>query len=173
MKKFALASGKYKDDKRVGIWHFLDRKGELIENYNYDTNTLLHEAIEDSTTNFQYLFDYEPKDGDRLTKPIKIGGRYFGYLPYLRLVKLPADIRETGNMTYDVILELLISPGGLLADYNVKLKSRWDERVYNLNIKQIPEEDRLFIPATVNKNPVSVRIAIYCHINEDGNIDMN
>ncbi|MEO8885878.1 MAG: hypothetical protein ABI367_07420 [Mucilaginibacter sp.] len=167
-KKFALASGKYQNDKRAGLWHFFNRNGELIENFNYDTNTLQYEATEDSTSNFQYLFDYEPKNTDILTKPIKIGGRYFGYIPFLNCFKLPPELFEE-----NIELELLISPGGKLAYFKIHLISlSAGEQVINVNIKPLPEEDKTFIPATLNKNPISSRIMVSCRINDDGHIDM-
>lgn len=164
-KKIALATGKYVDDKKVGLWHFFNRQGALIENYNYDTNTLTHEAAEEEDSKLRYVFDAPFTETDELTKPVRIGGRYFGYIPYLTSFKLPKDIFSEDISEYVVTMEILVSPGGRLADFKFHLTSSWEEdRVINVNINRLSEEDKKFIPATFNKNPVACRIAIPCRI---------
>jgi hypothetical protein len=164
-KKFALASGKYVDDKKVGVWHFFNRQGALIENYDYDTNTLKHEAAEENDSTFKYVFDAEFGENDALTKPVRPGGRYFGYIPYLTTFKLPKYINFEDIPEYGAILEILVSPGGRLADFKIHLNAPWEEdRVISVNINRMSEEDKKFIPATLNKNPVASRIAIKCFI---------
>lgn len=174
-KRNALASGKYLDDKRVGLWHFLNRKGQLVQNYNYDTKTLLYEIPEDNpagSKSFQYVFDAELKDTDKLTKPIRIGGQYYGYIPYLASFKLPKDISSQVAAEYDVALELLISPGGRLSDFKIHLSSDWDERVLTVNINRMKDEDKEFFPATLNGQPVSSRIVIQCYVTPQLSLDI-
>jgi hypothetical protein len=171
--KTAIASGMYTDNKKSGIWHFFSKNGQLIENFNYDTNTLLYEAPEDSTTNFGYLFDEKLKATDLATKPIKIGGRYYAYVPYLKLFKLPAEISGDGQHDgYIAILELLISPGGRLADYKIHLRFGNDDHVMHMNTDLLKDEDKIFIPATLNDEPATCRIFIQCYINSYDEIDM-
>ena len=175
-KKNALASGKYVDDKRVGVWHFFDRKGELIQNYNYDTNTLLYEIPDGeaaNSTSIQYVFDAGIKDSDKLTKPIRTGGQYYGYIPYLTSFKLPKNINSQDAPEYGVALELLISPGGRLADFKIHLSSQWeDDRVINVNINRMSDEDKEFFPATLNGQPVSSRIVVQCRITPQLSLDI-
>ena len=164
-KKIPIASGKYVDDKKAGLWHFFNRQGQIIENYNYDTNTLQSETAEDSTSSLHYAFDATVKETDRLTKPIRPGGRYFGYIPYLTSVKLPKDINSEDISSYAVVLEILVSPGGRLADFKVHLSSPWEtDRIINVNINRLNEEDKTFVPATLNYEPISSRVAIQCVI---------
>ena len=170
--KIAIASGMYTNDKRTGIWLFYSKKGVLIEKYAYDTNTLLYEGIEDTTSNMRYFVDTKINDTDHITKPIKIGGRYYAYIPYLKLFKLPADISNAVQAGYLATLELLISPGGRLADYKIHLKINGDDELFHPNTDLLKEEDKQFIPATLNNQPVSCRIFIQCYVNYYDEIDM-
>ena len=175
-KKFPIASDKYIDDKRTGTWQFFDKRGQPIQRYNYDTNTLQLETREDENSNMSYDFDAVVKDTDRLTKPIKPGGRYYGYLPYLKCFVLPRDMREEDLSIYYVTLELLISPGGRLAEFKIHIKTPWDDdfdRVANVNPNRLFDDDKKFIPATLNGDPISSRIMINCYITNNHTIDMN
>lgn len=170
-KTMALASGLYQNNKRTGMWHFFDYQGNLLQNFNYDVNVLTYEAPDEQPTGFKYFFDKPIKATDTVTKPIRIGGRYFGYLNYMTLFKLPREYDTDSHPSYKLItVELLISPGGHLADYTIHLPT-WDGiRDLNFNIDLINEEDKIFIPATLNGEPVSARIAIPCSIDGRGNL---
>ncbi|MDB5010740.1 MAG: hypothetical protein JWQ06_1529 [Mucilaginibacter sp.] len=171
-RKTIIASGMFTNDKKTGVWHFYNNKGQSFENYNYDTNNLLGEAPEDSTSNFRYTIDDTFKPGDRITKPIKVGGRYFGYLPYLKLFKIPADMANINRELYIAVLELLISPGGRLAEYKIHLKSGDYDRIIHINPDLLSEEDKQFIPATINGKAITSNIFVHCYITDDDDIDM-
>jgi hypothetical protein len=173
-KKTLIAMGTYTNDKRTGTWHFFDRAGKQLENYNYDINKLTYEAPEDSVSNFSYVIDNKITGADRVTKPVRPGGRYFGYVPYLKVFKITPEMAEE-DRGFDVILELLISPGGRLADYNIHIRnfnSDKDLEVLSVNTDLIPEEDKVFLPATFNNQPVSSRIMIHCFTTRTNDIDM-
>ena len=175
-KKITIAVGKYTDDKKTGTWQFFNKKGQPIQRYNYDTNTLLLETIEDEKSNMQYEFDVEPRDTDRLTKPIKPGGRYYGYLPYLKCFTLPKSFRQDDMSMFYVVLEILVSPGGRLAEFKTHIKTLWDtdyDGILNINPNRLFDDDKKFIPATLNGNPISSRIMIYCYITDNHTLDMN
>ncbi len=175
VKKTVIASGAYKNDKRIGTWHFFDPTGKIMQNYEYDSNQILFESHEDEKTRFKYNIDYIINKDDVTTKPVRLGGRYFGYIPYLRLFKLPDDLVNINPEQCTVILELLISPMGRLADYTIRIKNSYtdeDIRVLNINTDLLPDEDKIFIPATLNKNPVSSQIKVACYMNRYGDIDI-
>lgn len=172
-KTILVANGRFDNNTKTGIWSFYNRRGEIIERFNYNTNTLLAEAAEDSTSSIRYTFDDHFKTTDYVTKPIKIGGRYYGYVPYLKLFKIPADMSNIRHEEFQAILELLISPGGRLADYKIHLKSATYERVININPDLLTDEAKQFMPATLNKQPITARIFIYCYITDFDDIDMD
>ncbi|MDB5004618.1 MAG: hypothetical protein JWQ34_2843 [Mucilaginibacter sp.] len=175
-KKTVIASGAYKNDKRIGTWHFFDPTGKIMQNYDYDNNQILYESREDEKTKFRYNIDYIINKDDVTTKPVRLGGRYFGYIPYLRLFKLPGDLADINPEQSSVILELLISPMGRLADYTIRIKNSYtgeDIRVLNINIDLLADEDKIFIPATLNKSLVSSQIKVACYMNRYGDIDID
>jgi hypothetical protein len=171
-KNIAVASGQFNNDKKTGIWHFFDLQGRQLQNYDYTNKKLLFEAVEDTTSNLRYFVDKVLTDSDRTTKPVKAGGRYFGYIPYLKLFKLPAYLMDINRYLSVAIVELLVSPGGRLADFKVHIYSGANyEKVFNMSTDMPNDEDKIFIPATVNGEPIGCRIMIKCQINNDGGIN--
>jgi hypothetical protein len=169
-KTMALASGLYANNKRVGIWHFFDYAGQIFQNYNYDQNKLTYEAPDDSVSGFKYLFDKKVIDTDIVTKPVKIGGRYFGYINYMKVFKKPDDMDYENLQNANITIELLISPGGHLADYTIHLQNTYYKNDLSVNLDLLSEEDKTFIPATLNNEPVSARIVIPCRLDKSFNL---
>lgn len=172
-RKTAVASGNYTNGKKTGLWYFYNTKGLVIQTYNYSKDMLQYEAREDSTSNFRYLIDKVITDTDRVTKPIKPGGRYYGYLPYLGLFKTPFDPYQYSTEGYVAVIELLVSPLGNLADYKVYLASEWTNdynQTVHMSINLLKKEDRKFIPATFNGEPIQSRVVIKCRLDRDGGL---
>ena len=109
----ALASGKYVNNKRAGTWHFYDKSGTAVENFDYDNNTLLYEKPDDSVSQEQirYAFDDTIGAKDHITKPIRPGGRYYGYLPYLQVYKLSDDFNNTDFSLFTSRIGNISEPG--------------------------------------------------------------
>jgi len=171
----ALASGRYLNNKKVGIWHFYDTGGILIENFDYSRNVLLYEKPDDTVSEQQirYAFDDTITNSTHVTKPIKPGGRYYGYLPYLNLFKLSDDFIGTDPSLFSAVLEILVSPGGRLADFKVHIKSDDFERITTFSTELIDNEDKIFIPATINGRPVISRIFVKCRLTINGELDVD
>jgi hypothetical protein len=170
-KKVAIASGQFNNDIKTGIWHFYDLKGRLLQNYDYDKKELLYEAPEDTTSNLRYFVDKLLADTDHTTKPVKAGGRYYGYLPYAKLFKLPANLMDINRNVSIAVIELLVSPGGRLAYFKVTIYSGNYSKTFNMKIDALNEEDKAFIPATVNGEAIGCRILMKCFIDDDGSLD--
>ena len=170
-----LASGKYFNNKRVGMWHFYDLNGTLLENFDYDRNAMLYERPDDvlSQVQIQYSFDNKIADSDKVTKPIKSGGRIFGYIPYMRIFKLSDDYIGTDPRLFMAVLELLVSPGGRLADFKVHIKSDDSERITTFSPELLSDEDKIFVPATINGEPVISRIFVKCRLTDTGELDVD
>jgi hypothetical protein len=172
--KIAVASGMYENDKKVGLWKFSDPKGTVIQTYDYSTGRLFYEAPEDTTSHLRYFVDKTLMPGDKVTKPVKIGGIYYGYLPYLTLFTLPKEYREIDRDVITAVVELLVSPGGRLADFKVNLIADPTGRPFktvNMNIKLPDPADVKFIPAKLKYDPIASRIIIRCVINSRGHLD--
>lgn len=173
-RKTPLASGNYTKGKKTGEWRFNDPSGKLLQIYNYDNDSLKYEAKEYSnSSDFWYVVDKDLSSTDKVTKPIKAGGRYYGYLPYLGAYKLPFSPYEYNVSDCVAVIELLISPLGRLADYKVHAVCSLIE--YDQTIKMstalFKEEDKKFIPATLNGQPILSRIIIKCRVNQSGGLD--
>lgn len=171
-KKHPLAVGRYQNNAKVGVWSFYTPDNSLLQRYNYTTKELIYEGREDTTSFCRYLVDYPLKEGDKVTKPIRIGDRYYGYVNYLKLFKLPNDVQNTGYGPVLAVVELLVSPGGRLADYAVHLQAMGFDQKYHINLDLLSEEDKTFIPATLNDNPVTCQIIIRCVLQNNGKIDI-
>ncbi|MGZ3767432.1 MAG: hypothetical protein ACXVB0_20675, partial [Mucilaginibacter sp.] len=68
-RKIPIAIGNYIKGKKTGIWRFYNPKGNLLQTYNYDKDSLKYEAREDITSSLRYLIDKEISDTDKVTKP--------------------------------------------------------------------------------------------------------
>ncbi|MDN3579251.1 hypothetical protein [Mucilaginibacter flavus] len=169
-KKYAIANGKYDHDVRVGIWHFFTSDGHLVQNYDYNSKEITYEAPEDTLSNLRYFVDKQLADSDKTTKPFKVGGRYYGYLPYLKLFKLPANLMDINRTVSWAVCELLVSPYGRLAYLKVTLYSGNYTKTFNMNIDLLAEEDKVFVPATVNNQPIGCRIMLKAYIEDDGTL---
>lgn len=176
-KKTVIASGAYSQGKPLGTWHFFNKAGKPVQQYNYTTQTLRYEAPDDSASAFKYVVDHEFTAKDIITKPIKIGGRYFGYLPYLNLFRLPQDFYDANpgfsNYGLSAYIELLVSPVGRLADFRVHITSPvLGERVLAVKIDRLSDADKTFFPATINGEEIPCRIAITCKLNNSGRLEL-
>ncbi|MHB8206248.1 hypothetical protein [Mucilaginibacter sp.] len=174
-RRVALASGNYANNKRIGTWHFYDKYGRLVQNFNYERNSIAWEIADDTLTamHIGYGFDDKITDSDRVTKPMKVGGSYYGYIPYIKSFRLSDDYMGTDLSQFTAILEILVSPGGRLADFKVHIKSPVDERITTFSTDLINEDDRLFVPATINHKAVLSRIFVKCRITDDGELDID
>ena len=78
-KRTRVAAGNYKLGKRVGIWSFYETDGMLVERFDYTNNVFLYEGPLKSDTDIGFVFDRKVKRNDTLTRPVKIGGGYYGF----------------------------------------------------------------------------------------------
>ncbi|WP_374950903.1 hypothetical protein [Mucilaginibacter sp.] len=170
-KKTVVATGLFENDKKTGLWRFYDQKGQAMQIYDYTKKQLLFEAREDTTSNLRYFLDKQLDTTMNVTKPVKIGGRYYGYLPYLNLFTLPQDLRDVNSDVFVARVELLISPLGRLADYKVHLAAINFERTINMNIHLPNQEDMVFMPATLNGEPIASQVVIKCYVTNSGHLD--
>jgi hypothetical protein len=167
-----VARGMYTMGKKTGVWHFYNKSGQLMQIYNYDEKRLQFEAKQYIGSNISYLIDKTITDKDTVTKPVKVGGRYFGYIPYLSLYKTPFSPFEYNSSAAEAEVELLVSPLGRLADYKIKVVFPYMNytQTLKLDLNLLKKEDREFIPATFNHQPILSRILIKCRLDDDGGL---
>ncbi|RYY35125.1 MAG: hypothetical protein EOP46_11125 [Sphingobacteriaceae bacterium] len=172
-KKIPVASGQYKRGKKIGIWHFYNREGVLVQHYDYNNNTVQYAGPADTIRGIRYVVDGEIDSTHTSTRAIKPGGVYFGYLPYISQFVMPPDLSAYDPTYFSAIVELLVSPGGRLADYKIRVVSPdWEyNKVAQMDMKFLTDEDKIFAPATINKQPVAVTIYIPCRIERNGKLE--
>jgi hypothetical protein len=168
-----VALGNYRGDKKTGVWQFFSPEGRLIERFNYDTNSFTFEAPVDTADDVVYMVDDTIRKNDIVTRPLKVGGVYYGFIPFINIFQVPFDTMGVDTDSFDAYIELLVSPLGKLADYKVHLVSPLYKyrQVFNLDTHLFSEPDRTFAPATLNGTPVLSRIIIKCFVTETGAID--
>jgi hypothetical protein len=165
LKKTLIAAGRYDRNQKTGIWTFFNSKGVVCQRFDYTKQSLIYEAPEDSTTGIRYVVDDTLRTNFKFSRPVRIGGRYYGYLKYTNLIKLPTDLTNLNNATEQAAMELLVSPGGRLAEFKIRVSSR-DEQdpsggvALTLNLNLLDEEDKVFVGGKLNDKPVPVRIII-------------
>ncbi len=172
-RKSFVALGKYQNNKKTGVWQFFNTSGKLVEKYNYNSKRITLEVPLSEDDDLNFLFDAPLDTTDKLTRPLKIGGSYYGFIPYVNAFQLPFDTFDTNTNSFEAYVELLISPLGRLADYKVHLKSvqyNYNQN-FNLDVNLFSEEDRTFIPATLNGEPILSRIVIKCFVKDNGGLD--
>jgi hypothetical protein len=172
-RKTLIAEGTYIDGKKVGRWNFYGLRHNLLQRYNFNKDSLEYEASIRLPSNFHYLLDQIITDSDRVTIPTRIGGRYYGFLPYLSAFKTPVPIYNGTEEMFVAVVELLISPMGRLASYKVHLIAptlQYDQTV-TLSLNFFKEDEKQFIPATFNHQPILSRIIIKCRVTDDGGLD--
>jgi hypothetical protein len=172
-RRTVIADGNYTKGQRTGIWHFYDIRGELIQTYNFDKDSLEFEGREKAGSDFHYLIDEEISDTDRITKPVHIGGRCYGFLPYLNVFKAPFETYDGSAQSFIAAVELLISPMGRLAEYKVHLMAPefGYDQTFTLSLAFFKDDEKEFIPATFNYKPILSRIIIKCKVMSDGGLD--
>jgi len=173
LKNVIISRGKYTNNQKTGVWYFYDTHQQTVQIFNYTENKLLYEepVNHKSLQYVQYLFDRKFTDSDQVTKPIRIGGRSYGYLPYLKFFQLSDDY-DYWDQYYYTILELLISPGGRLADVKIHIKTSGSDRVTTFSPDIFSEEDKQFIPATLNGEPILSRIFLELRVTDKGTLDI-
>jgi hypothetical protein len=171
--KTVIAAGNFTKGKKTGTWNFYNTRGVLVQTFNYDNNKLSYIGPFEAGGDVGFLFDEKMKKNDTATRPIKIGGDYYGYIPYVSLFHLPFETFGVAINRFNAYIELVISPLGRLADYKVHLTSKYYDydHSFNMDINLFSEEDRLFYAATLNNRPIVSRIIIKCFIKWNGELD--
>jgi hypothetical protein len=171
-----IARGHYEANEKVGIWYFWDIHARLVEAFDYTNNRLLSEEPVNAISRqyIWYAFDQKLRDSDRITKPLHIGGRCYGYIPYLQIFHLTKNYAGIDLRFLNATLEILVSPGGRLADLKVHIIAPDNsDNVTSFSPDIFSERDKEFIPATINGKPVMSRIFLACQITYDGTLDVD
>lgn len=169
-RKIVIASGNYTNGKKTGIWKFYNTEGKLAQTFNYDLNSFDYLTQLDTSSDLRFLFDEKLKKTDTVTRPLKIGEPYYGYIPYVTIFRLPFETFDVNTDVFEGEIQLLISPLGRLAEYKVHLVSKYYQydHTITLDVNLFNEEDKIFVPATLNHKPILSRVLIKCFVTSNG-----
>ncbi|MDQ1139558.1 hypothetical protein [Pedobacter agri] len=150
-----LAYGLYKNDKRVGRWRFFKQKDSVEQIFNYD---LKKADYNQPINSISYVID-SLKEGDRVIKPVKIGGFRMAFKAIFQ------ESHHYGipynSAGYDQFYIFTINERGDLEKVEEKLSSKnYNTNLTELNIKRFLNDEFRFIPAYVNGKPVKSKIVI-------------
>ncbi len=172
-RRIIIARGNYANNRKTGIWSFFKPNGLHVQSFDYNKNELTFESPVDTLADVHYLIDKKFTISDTVTRPVKTGGVYYGMLPYLAAFQLPFDTMGVNTDNFNAYVQLLVSPLGRLAEYKIRIISafyRYDQ-TFNLDVHLFNEEDRQFIPATMNNAPIVSQIMIKCYVTPEGKLD--
>ena len=145
----------------------------MQQQYDHDNNKLLFEASEANPSNFHYFMDVDVRNQDKPQQPIKIGGRYFGYLPYLKLIRRIHALRGMDETGCNAVLTILVSPLGRMADCSVQLFCNSANPIYyTVDAADLPEIDKTFIPGAFNGQKIATRITILCRTDKNSEVNI-
>lgn len=159
-KSTVLAQGNYENGNRTGEWEFYSSKGNHIQTYNYDTNTMTFRDTS-GKKGMKYYFSQNILKADSVSNPIPIGGYYFVIVPMMFYhPELSAMIRKTypGIEKVECTHIFTVSPEGLLAKHQVMITVEGKNQIYNLSDMNLEDEYKKFVPGTINGKPVESKI---------------
>lgn len=159
-KNILLAQGNYENGNRTGEWEFYSSKGNHIQTYNYDTNTMTFRDTS-GKKGMKYYFSQNIVKGDSVSNPIPIGGYYFVIVPMMFYHPELSDmIRKAypGIEKVDCTHIFTIGPEGLLAKHQVMITVEGKNQLYSLSDINLEDEYKKFVPGTINGKPVESKI---------------
>jgi len=168
-----VASGRYNNGKKIGIWRYSNFNGIINQVYDYTNNKLLFTIMPD-TSFARFEFDTKINDADSLTYPVKIGGNFYGYWFFLssHIGQLALDMRNDADdfmrakrysevmKGYRCIHVLTVGIDGILARWQLLVTGKDFKELYEIKLDKVSEDNKLFIPATQNGKPVASKVYI-------------
>lgn len=154
--KILLATGKYDNGVKSGVWRYCDNKGLVSQVYSYTNKKLIYNKTPD-TAFVQFDFDEKIAPTDTLTYPVKIGGSMYGYwFVFNSSVKqFSTDMHNVGLQSkYNCFNILSIDANGMLTRWQLLATNTGFKKLYEVPIDQLTQEDKLFVPATQNGKPI-------------------
>jgi TonB family protein len=148
--------GQFENGKKVGVWEYYDRSGQLEQKIDFSTNKII------STKPMTLIKDYFVKDGESFKEvtpeeaPIFQGGQS-GVIYYIWNLRYPANARRMGTEG-KVLISATITQDGRIIDEEILDGPGNGLREEALRVIQmIPDE---WIPGKVNGKTVDIKIVI-------------
>jgi len=155
-----VVKGAYTNGKKSGIWSYYDNNGKLVQEYDFDHDSLVIQSKDSSSVvhdDFQIPAGVE--DGAKLQPPYKIGGSEYGFYLLYDERDIPQTVKSASgraNMTY----VLTIDEKGHLESYTLAFGGEnFGDIVERRSVKGLPAEALEFSAATIDGKPVRSKIS--------------
>jgi len=140
-----IASGKYDQGKRTGIWNFYTN-GLLVQQYDYTNNKIIYNFPDKSKISYEVP---GANPGDSVMAPVKVGGYTAGFKLMVQNTDYFKNINGlTGNISLDHLISL--NENGKIVLWMLRIKNNDIVKMKRISFANVPEEDGLFLPAAVN-----------------------
>jgi hypothetical protein len=162
-----LATGAYTNGRPTGEWKYYNMQGKLVQVFDQDNHTLSYNDTTDVRFD-GYAFGQDVAPGDAVVPPVKLGGKTLTIFP---LMSGASDVlqelyRSNGRNTadYEILHLFKIDPSGRMTDHDIMYVTNGHTKTVAANDKDLPEEHKRFVPATINGKPVSSTVSLKGHL---------
>jgi hypothetical protein len=158
--RLTVVKGAYTNGKKSGIWSYYDNNGKLVQEYDFDHDSLLSQVRDPSSVvHDDFQIPQGVQDSSKLQPPYKIGGSEYGFYLLYDERDIPETVKSASgraNMTY----VLTIDEKGRLESYALIFGGEhFSDIVERRSIKGLSAEALEFSAATVDGKPVRSKIS--------------
>jgi hypothetical protein len=147
----------YKDGKSVGIWRLFDTNQTLIQEYNFDTDSLIFDAsIPDATSDHEAIF---------IGKDIRMMNVISDNFDFINLMN--GIHNKVHLQTGHIILKFMIDPDGNISNVQVIEDTIANKKVLDKISVAITSLSGEWIPKRVNGKKISSTKSIKLSMNQD------
>lgn len=164
-KKQELVRGKFKDGKKDSVWNFFNKNGEIIQQFDYRTNKMLYNVIDEtSIVKEKFTIDTTVTGTLKVIPARKIGGVNYGFYLLYSEKALPVEVKQQQD---DVLMEYVftISETGNLEDWHIVYSSRFYNDDIKMSIRGLPSDAYEFTPAMIDGKPVKSKVVYQIPLN--------
>ena len=155
-----VVKGEYTNGRKTGIWNYYDNAGNMVQQYDFDRDTLLFQAKDSlSVVHDDFQIPQGVDDAEKLQRPYKIGGPEYGFYLLYDERDIPQTVKNTSGkaeMTY----VLTIDEKGHLENYTLIFGGEnFNDIVIRRSVKGLPEEALEYSAARIDAKPVRSKIS--------------
>lgn len=150
-------SGNYSKGKKVGIWKFYAENGDLVQEYDYDSQKIIS-STEVKSEDESVIIINSDTIKIKLDTPVSFIGAYVMQKHYFSKNLIYPNSAIDKGLGGKVIVTFYVAENGVASGHfiNDKIGNGFDEAAINA-VKQIPND---WIPGTVNGKSVTVQVNI-------------
>lgn len=155
-----IAKGTYTNGRKTGIWNYYDNNGKLVQQYDYNRDSLLFEDRDSlSVVHDDFQIPQGVQDSAKLRPPYKIGGPEFGFYLLFDERDIPQSVKSTSGRA-ELTYVLTIDEKGNLESYTLIFGGEnFDDIVIRRNVNGLAAEALEYSAARIDGLPVRSKIS--------------